>query len=66
MEEKQENTIEQSEENILEKTKEINYSGKLQCIFPDGTIQYDDVVGKPSEFPLTKHELSEVENAING
>jgi hypothetical protein len=38
------------------------FSGKLQSIFSDGTIQYDDQIGLPSEFPLTEAELQEVNN----
>lgn len=38
------------------------YSGKLQLIFDDGTIQYDDVIGPPDQFPLTEAELDEVKN----
>jgi hypothetical protein len=38
------------------------FSGKLQSIFPDGTVQYDDKIGLPSEFPLTEAELKQVNN----
>lgn len=40
------------------------YSGKLQLIFDDGTIQYDDNRGLPSEFPLTEAEALEVSNTL--
>jgi len=36
------------------------FSGKLQNIYSDGTIQYDDQVGKPEDFPLTEAELAEI------
>ena len=35
--------------------------GLLQSIFPDGTIQYDDEIGFPEDFPLTEAELLEIE-----
>jgi hypothetical protein len=35
------------------------FSGLFQGIFPDGTIQYDDQVGSPEDFPLTEAELNE-------
>jgi hypothetical protein len=35
------------------------FSGLFQGIFPDGTIQYDDQVGPPENFPLTEAELNE-------
>jgi hypothetical protein len=38
------------------------FSGKLQSIFPDGTIQYDDQIGPPESFPLTEAEWVEVRN----
>lgn len=57
-------------EDLLEDTKteemevvEIpRFSGKLENIFQDGTIQYDGVIGKPEQFPLTEYELNEVMN----
>jgi len=36
------------------------YSGLLQNIFPDGTIEYDGQIGLPEDFPLTEAELHEV------
>jgi hypothetical protein len=36
------------------------YSGLLQNIFPDGTIEYDGTIGTPDQFPLTEAELAEV------
>ena len=47
------------QEEIIEPPK---FSGKLQNIFPDGTIQYDDQIGLPEHFPLTEAELTEVRN----
>lgn len=47
------------QEEIIEPPK---FSGKLQSIFPDGTIQYDDQIGPPEQFPLTEAELAEVVN----
>lgn len=38
------------------------YSGLLQCIFADGTIQYDGQIGPPDAFPLTEAELREALN----
>lgn len=38
------------------------FSGKLQSIFPDGTVQYDDQIGQPDQFPLTDAERIEVQN----
>jgi hypothetical protein len=52
-------------EEIIEAPEVIElpkFSGKLQNIFPDGTVQYDDQIGLPSEFPLTEAELQEVNN----
>jgi hypothetical protein len=57
-------------EEILEdiETEEVEvveiqrFSGKLENIFEDGTIQYDGVIGKPEDFPLTECELDEVMN----
>jgi hypothetical protein len=48
------------EQELLEIEEQPRYSGLLQSIFPDGTIQYDGVVGEPDEFPLTDAELAEV------
>ena len=36
------------------------FSGLLQNIFPDGTIQYDGQIGQPEDFPLTDAEQWEV------
>jgi hypothetical protein len=47
------------DEEIIDQPK---YSGKLENIFSDGTVQYDGVVGKPEDFPLTEAELAEVHN----
>lgn len=55
-------------EDLLEDTKteemevvEIpRFSGKLENIFEDGTVQYDGVIGKPEDFPLTECELNEI------
>lgn len=57
-------------EDLLEDTKteemevvEIpRFSGKLENIFEDGTVQYDGVIGKPEDFPLTECELNEIMN----
>jgi hypothetical protein len=38
------------------------FSGLLQNIFFDGTIQYDGMIGQPEDFPLTEAELAEVSN----
>jgi hypothetical protein len=38
------------------------FSGLLQNIFPDGTIEYDGVIGQPMDFPLTEAEQAEVLN----
>lgn len=38
------------------------FSGKLQSIFPDGTVQYDGKIGPPEQFPLTESEWTEVSN----
>lgn len=37
------------------------FSGLFQGIFPDGTIQYDDQIGLPEDFPLTDAEINEIE-----
>jgi hypothetical protein len=39
------------------------FSGLLQNIFPDGTIQYDNRIGSAEDFPLTSAELAEVLSA---
>lgn len=52
-----ETNVEEVTEPLIEPPK---FSGKLQSIFPDGTIQYDDKIGLPSDFPLTEAELNEV------
>lgn len=36
------------------------FSGLLQSIFPDGTIEYDGQIGAPEDFPLTESEIAEV------
>lgn len=36
------------------------YSGLLQNIFPDGTIEYNGEIGMPDDFPLTPAEAHEV------
>jgi len=36
------------------------YSGLLESILPDGTVQYDGQIGPPEGFPLTEAELAEV------
>jgi hypothetical protein len=51
--------IETEEVEVVEIPK---FSGKLENIFEDGTVQYDGVVGKPEEVPLTESELNEVMN----
>lgn len=38
------------------------FSGLLQNIFFDGTIEYDGMIGQPEDFPLTEAELAEVMN----
>lgn len=38
------------------------FSGLLQNIFPDGTIEYDGAIGQPKDFPLTPAEQLEVLN----
>ena len=38
------------------------FSGLLQNIFPDGTIEYGGQIGMPEDFPLTQAELLEVEH----
>lgn len=38
------------------------FSGLLQNIFHDGTVQYDDQIGNPDDFPLTEAEWNEVHN----
>jgi hypothetical protein len=38
------------------------FSGLLQNIFFDGTIEYDGMIGQPEDFPLTEAELAEVSN----
>lgn len=45
------------ENEVIEPPK---FSGKLQNIFPDGTIQYDEQIGLPADFPLTDAEIEEV------
>lgn len=42
-------------------TESVQAHGYLQNIFPDGTIQYDDQIGLPEEFPLTEADLNEIE-----
>lgn len=42
-------------------TEQTQAFSLLQSIFPDGTIQYDDQVGLPEDFPLTDAELLEIE-----
>jgi hypothetical protein len=38
------------------------FSGLLQNLFPDGTIEYGGQVGLPGDFPLTEAEVAEVLN----
>lgn len=40
------------------------FSGKLENIFSDGTVQYDGRIGLPAEFPLTEAELVEARNPV--
>lgn len=42
---------------MTEQAEHNAYSGLFQGIFPDGSIQYDDQVGLPEDFPLTQAEL---------
>jgi len=42
-------------------TEQTQAFSLLQSIFPDGTIQYNDQVGLPEDFPLTDAELLEIE-----
>lgn len=49
-------------EIIEEVVEQPKFSGKLQAIFHDGTIQYDDKIGPPEQFPLTEAEWHEVRN----
>lgn len=39
-------------------------SGLFTNIFPDGTIEYDGVIGEHTEFPLTQAELDEYHRQI--
>lgn len=41
------------------------YSGLFQSVFQDGSIQYNDQIGKPEDFPLTEAELAELKNALS-
>lgn len=41
------------------------FSGKLQNIFPNGTIEYDGQIGLPARFPLTAAEKAEVAAALS-
>lgn len=55
------------ENEIIEQERTFEppkFSGKLQSIFPDGTIQYDDQIGQPESFPLTEAEWNEVRNPV--
>lgn len=45
---------------MTEQQEQQRYSGLLQNIFPDGTIEYDEQVGLPEDFPLTEAELNEI------
>jgi hypothetical protein len=45
---------------MTEPVEQPRFSGLLQGINPDGTIQYDNQVGPPEDFPLTEAELYEV------
>jgi len=47
------------QEEVIEPPK---FSGLLQSIFADGTIQYGDQIGPPESFPLTEAEWNEVRN----
>ena len=55
----EEETLPEMEEPTPEPPK---FSGLLQNIFPDGTIEYDGQIGLPDDFPLTDAERAEVEN----
>jgi hypothetical protein len=46
---------------MTELTPQPRYSGLLQLIYPDGTIQYDGQVGLPGDFPLTEAEINDIE-----
>jgi hypothetical protein len=45
---------------MTEQNESKVFSGLFQGIFPDGTIQYDDQVGLPGDFPLTQAEIDEI------
>jgi hypothetical protein len=62
-----EELLDQLEEETLLEVEEPTpeppkFSGLLQNIFPDGTIEYDGQIGLPDDFPLTDAERAEVEN----
>ena len=46
---------------IIEQPK---FSRLLINIFPDGTVEYDEEIGAPEDFPLTEAELAEVNSAL--
>ena len=57
-----EEVLENIETEEVEAVEIPKFSGKLENIFEDGTVQYDGVIGKPEDFPLTECELNEVMN----
>jgi hypothetical protein len=48
-------------DHIIEQPK---FSRLLINIFPDGTVEYDEEIGAPEDFPLTEAELAEVNSAL--
>lgn len=40
------------------------FSGLFQSVLPDGTIQYDDQIGPPEDFPLTEAEQQELAHCL--
>ena len=43
-----------------EPIEQSHFSGQLQFIYLDGTVQYDDQIGLPEDFPLTEAELLQI------
>jgi hypothetical protein len=43
-----------------EPVEQSHFSGQLQFIYPDGTVQYNDQIGAPEDFPLTEAEILQI------
>jgi len=45
---------------MTEPIEQPHFSGLLQFIYLNGTVQYNDQIGPPEDFPLTEAELLQI------